>query len=94
MTVVSQQQKTAGSYGGSAASQNPVPCDSGRVLYNLNMGTYSFTVQASDFAVRSLSCLSYLLTCNILFICLVMKRVTGGGGGGPKSCSGGGVLVV
>jgi hypothetical protein len=51
MSVVSQRQNTAGSYGGHAAAQNPVPCDSGSIQYNLNMGTYTFAVQASDVTV-------------------------------------------
>ena len=53
MDVLNQQRNTAGNYDGQLPGENPVACDSGHILYNLNIGTYLFNVQASDVTVRT-----------------------------------------
>lgn len=51
MQAISEVAHTAGKSSGQPASPNPVACDNGQVLYNLNLGSFEFSVQTTDSAV-------------------------------------------
>ena len=51
MMAATETAHTAGKNAGQTASQNPVACDDGNILYNLNMGYYEFSIQTTDLKV-------------------------------------------
>ena len=52
MTSISEAAGTAGDNQGLGPAENPVPCDNATAQYNLDDGTFNFTVQVTDNAVR------------------------------------------
>ena len=52
MTSLREDRGTAGNGTGHGTSANPVICDSDTIQYNLDIGTYTFTVQVADVLVK------------------------------------------
>ena len=71
MRAVKEKANTAGRNPGQSASQNPVACDSGQILYNLNLGSYEFSVQTTDSAVSNL-----LTSCKLRLDCMKIIQVS------------------